>query len=212
LTALAATLAFGLGSQPISTQASKAGTADYSITFPDGLAAPSGSSPTSDTSNIASPQVVLLVEPAGSVVAPSSSSTQGPLTILAGSTGFDQSGVYDYLATSSNSSGQPLQALGLSFYGSGIKAGGVLNFSLNVTNGSSPPTLEWVTNGSQTMSPFSPNPASATSTTGTGTGTSPTEVVSNPEPLSILLWSALVGAGLLRARAVRRPVRFVRNG
>ena len=35
--------------------------------------------------------------------------------------------------------GQPLQALGLSFYGQGLAAGGVLNFSLNVTNASNPP-------------------------------------------------------------------------
>ncbi len=209
LTVLLATVVFGLGLQASPTRADQVGTADYSITFPNGLPAATGAIPGSGSSNIAAPQVVLLVDPAGGVVAPSSSSTQGPLTILSGSSGFDQSGVYDYLASSSDSNGQPLQALGLSFYGQGIAAGGVLNFSLNVTNASSPPTLEWVTNGSQTMSPFAPNPAmgtAATSTTTTGGSSSSSgdDPVPTPEPLSLLLWSALAGAGLLRMRAVRR--------
>jgi hypothetical protein len=33
-----------------------------------------------------------------------------------------------------------------------------------------------------------------------------------PEPLSVFLWSALAGAGFLRARAARRPARVGRNG
>ena len=139
LTALLAALVFGLGSQASLTRADQAGMADYSITFPNGLPAPTGATPGSGSSDIAAPQVVLLVDPAGGVVAPSSSSTQGPLTILNGSSGFDQSGVYDYLASSTDSNGQPLQALGLSFYGQGMAAGGVLKFSLNVTNVNSPP-------------------------------------------------------------------------
>jgi hypothetical protein len=216
LPALVAALVFGLGLQPISTRADQVGTADYSLTFPTGLSAPTGASPSPGSSSVAAPQVVLLVDPAGGVVAPSSSSTQGPLTILAGSKGFDTSGVYDYLATSTGSNGQPLQALGLSFYGTGttaggMAAGGVLNFSLNVTNINSPPTLEWVNNGSQTMSPFTPNPASgtaeATTTVSAANAASTSDAANTPEPLSLLLWSTLLGAGLLRARAVRRSAR-----
>jgi hypothetical protein len=209
LTALVAGLVFSLGSQPTYVRADQVGTADYSLTFPAGLPAPGGPSPSSGSSSIAAPQVVLLVDPAGGVVAPSSSSTQGPLTILAGSTGFDQSGVYDYLASSTDSSGQPLQALGLSFYGSGMAADGVLNFSLNVTNVNAPPTLEWVNNGSQTMSPFTPNPVSGTSVTA---ATSADDVTATPEPLSLLLWSALAGVGLLRARTLRQKGRVSVDG
>jgi hypothetical protein len=211
LTALVAALVFGLGSQPISIRADQAGTADYSLTFPNGLAAPTGPIPSSGSSSIAAPQVVLLVDPAGGVVTPPASSPQGPLTVLAGSQGFASNGVYDFLENTTNSAGQPLQGLGLSFYGTGTSAGGVqpggvLNFSLNVTNINSPPALEWVSNGSQTVSPFTPNPVYGTADASTTVSTD-SVIISNPEPLSLLLWSALAGAGLLRARAQRRPDR-----
>jgi hypothetical protein len=206
LTALVVALVFGLGSQLTFVRADQVGTADYSLTFPQGLPAATGPSPASGSSSIAAPQVVLLVDPAGGVVAPSSSSAQGPLTILSGSHGFETTGVYDYLASSTDSSGQPLQALGLSFYGTGMAAGGVLNFSLNVTNINSPPTLEWVNNGSQTMSPFTPNPASGTANTTVSTISATS--ANTPEPLSLLLWSALAGIGFLRARALRQEDRI----
>src|SRR5262249_24414160 len=98
----------------ISARADQVRTAGYSLTFPGGLPAPTGPIPSSGSSSIGAPQVVLLVDPAGGVVAPDPSSTQGPLTVLSGSHGFDSTGVYDYLATSTDSSGHPLQALGLS--------------------------------------------------------------------------------------------------
>ena len=90
---------------------------------------------------IAPPPVVALIQPAGGVVTPAASSTQGPLTILSGSHGFNSSGVYDFLASTKDSNGNPLQALGLSFFGQGLAAGGILNFSLNVANQSTPPQL-----------------------------------------------------------------------
>jgi hypothetical protein len=153
------------------------------------------------TPNIA-PQVVALVEPAGGVVTPPSSSTVGPLTILSGSQGFSASGVYDYLA-SKDVNGTPLQALGLSFYGQGLANGGVLNFSLNVTNQSSPPQLVSQTPGVTIA--LQPPSDSSSSNTKTGTGTTISET---PEPLSLLVWAALTGVGLLRMRASRklRPV------
>ena len=153
-----------------------------------------------------SPQVVALIEPAGGVVTPASTSTVGPLTILSGSQGFSSSGVFDYLASTKDSNGNPLQALGLSFYGQGLASaanGGVLNFSLNVTNSSEPPQLVSQTPGvSIALQP----PDSSSSGTGTGTLTTASET---PEPLSLLLWSALAGAGLLRARAATRKTRLV---
>jgi hypothetical protein len=150
------------------------------------------------TPNIAPPQVVALIEPPGGVVVPPSSSTQGPLTILANSKGFDSKGVYDFLASKTDGNGQPLQALGLSFYGQGLAAGGVLNFSLNVANQSSPPQLVSQTKGvtislDQTLPPTHlPD--------GGGIPAAQT-----PEPISLLLWSVLAGIGLVRARALRRP-------
>jgi len=269
LTVLAAALAFGFGSQPMSTHAdgissnTSAGTADYTLTTTTALPAPTGPPPntpsvtlnstltngsptvtlpsttgvavgygvsgtgipsgttvsqinsgstqltlsqsatTSGSESlvfspaIAPPQVVALIEPAGGVVTPSVSSAQGPLTILSGSKGFTSSGVYDYLASKTDSSGQPLQALGLSFYGQGLAGGGIVNFSLNVANQSSPPQLVSQTAG-VTIALNNP-PASASSSS--GSSVSAAEI---PEPLSLLLWSVLAGAGLLRARALRR--------
>jgi hypothetical protein len=151
------------------------------------------------TPNIA-PQVVALIEPAGGVVTPVSSSAVGPLTILSGSQGFTASGVYDYLASTKDTNGKPLQALGLSFYGQGLANGGILNFSLNVTNQSTPPQLVSQTPG---VSIALQSPDSSSSNTNTGTGTL-TTAAETPEPLSVLVWSALAGAGLLRARALRK--------
>jgi hypothetical protein len=160
---------------------------------------------------IAPPQVVALISPAGGVVTPPSSSALGPLTILSGSQGFNASGVYDYLASTKDQNGNPLQALGLSFYGQGLASlanGGILKFSLDVANQSSPPQLV-----SQTPDVTISLQTSSTSTTGstgdTGTGTNggggtPITTANIPEPLSVLLWSVMAGAGLLRARIWRK--------
>ncbi len=156
-----------------------------------------------------SPQVVALIEPSGNltvatggIVTPPTSATQGPLTILANSAGFKSTGVYDFLATTKDSNGQPLQALGLSFYGQGLAANGILNFSLNVANQSSPPQLVSQTKGvTIALSPAT----SSTSTSSQSSGGATTSEV--PEPLSLLLWSVIAGAGLLRASVMRRSNR-----
>jgi hypothetical protein len=159
------------------------------------------------TPTIAPPQVVALVEPAGGVVTPPTSSALGPLSILAGSQGFNASGVYDYLASTKDANGNPLQAFGLSFYGQGLASlanGGMLNFSLAVANQNAPPQLVSQTPGvSITLQPAD----SSTGTGGTNTGTGGGQASSNetPEPLSVLVWSALAGAGLLRSRVLRKP-------
>ena len=158
---------------------------------------------------IAPPQVVALIDPAGGVVTPASSSALGPLTILAGSQGFNSSGVYDYLASTKDQNGNPLQAIGLSFYGQGLASlanGGILKFSLDVANQNSPPQLDPETPGiSITLQP-SDNSSGSSGVTGTGTtGDSGTiTAAETPEPLSVLVWSALVGTGLLRARLLRK--------
>jgi len=157
----------------------------------------SGSESLSFSPVIAPPQVVALINPAGGVVTPPSSATQGPLTILANSSGFNSSGVYDFLA-SKTANGQTLQALGLSFYGQGLAAGGIVNFSLNVANQSSPPQLSSQTAGVTIA--LNPTPATP-SGSNSNTGVTDAQV---PEPLSLLIWSALAGAGLFRARTLRR--------
>jgi hypothetical protein len=162
----------------------------------------SGSESLVFTPTLAPPQVVALVQPAGGVVTPASTSTQGPLTILANSSGFSASGVYDYLASTKDSNGNPLQAIGLSFYGQGLAAGGVLNFSLNVANASDPPQLVSQTAGvSISLDKTSSSSSSSSTSSQTSTSVSDAQV---PEPLSLLMWTALAGAGLLRARAIRR--------
>ena len=91
--ALVAALAFGLGSQSRFAQADQAGTADYTLTSTSSIAAPTGPPPTAGTSNVTTPQVVALIDPAGGVVTPPRTSTQGPLTIMPGSQGFSSTGV-----------------------------------------------------------------------------------------------------------------------
>ena len=151
--------------------------------------------------NIAPPQVVAAIEPVGGVPTPPTSSTVGPLTNLSGPPGFNTNGVYDYLNTPKDANGNLLQpiAFGLSFYGQGLAAGGVLSFSLNVANTSAPPQLVPQTSGIKIT--LQPPDSSSSSSTGTGTLSTASET---PEPLSVLVWSALAGAGLLRARAFRK--------
>jgi hypothetical protein len=140
---------------------------------------------------IAPPQVVALIQPAGGVVTPPSSATQGPLTILSASSDISTSGVYDYLA-STTSNGQPLQALGLSFYGNGLANGDYLKFSLNVANQSSPPQLISKTPGITIT--YDPPTSSVSSNPSTN---------AIPEPISVVLWGVLGGAGLVRLRRSR---------
>lgn len=156
------------------------------------------------TPTIAPPQVVALIQPANGVVTPAASSTQGPLTILSGSQGFSASGVYDYLASTKDSNNNPVQALGLSFYGQGLAAGGILNFSLNVANQSTPPQLVSQTPGvSITLDPATSKNSTGSSGSSSSSGTV-TTAAEMPEPLSLLVWSALAGAGLLRVSSLRR--------
>jgi hypothetical protein len=159
------------------------------------------------TPTIAPPQIIALIEPAGGVVTPPSSSALGPLTILSGSQGFNSSGVYDYLASTKDANGNPLQAIGLSFYGQGLASlanGGILKFSLDVANQSAPPQLVSQTPGvSITLQPTADTSGSGDTSTGADGGTTIT-TQNIPEPLSVLVWSVLAGAGLLRSRVLRK--------
>ena len=210
--ALMAALAFGLGSQSRFALADQAGTADYTLTSTTSISAPTGPPPTAGASNVTTPQVVALIDPAGGVVTPPATSTQGPLTILPGSTGFSSSGVFDFLLSTTDQNGKPLQALGLSFFGQGLAAGGVLNFSLNVTNASAPPQLVSQTAGVSIALDSTSSTAGSTSSSSSSSSSSTTAATSTPEPLSLLLWTTLTGAGFLRARAMRHSHRVAQGG
>jgi hypothetical protein len=194
---------------PSGTTVTSIGSSGAQVTLSQSATATGGESLTF-TPVIAPPQVVALINPAGGVVTPPSSSALGPLTILSGSQGFNASGVYDYLASTKDQSGNPLQALGLSFYGQGLSSlanGGILKFSLDVANQNSPPQLVSQTPGVTISLQTSGTSTGSTGTTGTdnnSTGGTQIGTASVPEPLSVLVWSAMAGAGLLQARTRRK--------
>jgi hypothetical protein len=200
-----AILAFGIGLSPMAARAasvnpnSSTTSVTYRLTSSVNLPA---ADPTSQT-----PQVVALVSPFGSVVPPTKADgTQGsPLTVLATSTGFDTGQVVDALKTTTSPGGQSQEYLGIDFFGSGIKAGGVLDFTLSVDSAltSTPPILSSLTPGiTITAQPaaLTTNGAGGPSSGGTGN-----EV---PEPVGLVLWSTVLVVLVARKRlAVRRPTR-----
>jgi hypothetical protein len=207
LTMMVTVLAMSLGSRPISTQAdtvnsgSSASTATYTLTSSAGLPVPGA--------DISGPQVEALVLPPGGVVPPTSSSgtQQSPLTILSGSNGFDASQLVVALKNTTSSTGTPEQMFGLVFFGQGLAAGGVLNFSLTTESSlTSPPVLESLTPGVTIT-------LDSVSSSATSSGSSASADVGGgqkvPEPLSLLIWSALAGAGLWRVHARQRRSRRV---
>jgi hypothetical protein len=206
---LGTVLALGFGFQPMAAHAdsvnpnSSTTTYDYRLTT-------STTIPVADA-NISGPQVVALVTPPGSVVPPTlSDGTQGsPLTVLPDSTGFDPSKLIVALNDSPSSSGQPEQQLGLVFYGQGFQAGGVLHFALSVNSAlaSDPPVLESLTPGI-TITADSTTAAAMTSgvsgNSSSSSGSSSGGIVNNPEPLSVILWSAVLVGVVARNRMLSR--------
>ena len=199
-------LAIGLGFQPMAAHAAvnaSTTTVDYRLTTSSTIGVPSA--------NISGPQIVALITPAGSVVPPTlSNGTQGsPLTVLTGSTGFDPSQLVVALNNAPSSTGQPQQQLGLVFYGEGFQAGGVLNFALSINSAlaSDPPELKSLTQG-VTITADSPPAATTTSGAsgngGSSSGSPTNSVVNNPEPLSVILWSAVLVGVVARNRVLSR--------
>jgi hypothetical protein len=143
------------------------------------------------------------------------------------SSGFDQSQMVLGLNSNLNN-GQ--QLFGLSFFGSGLKAtnaanpssGGLADLWLSFDNSvTSQPLFQSVTPSGVSLLPVPKSTSTTnptTTTTGTSTSTSTTThtpapaptptatpAVSHvPEPMSIVLWSAVIGAGLIQARGFRR--------
>ncbi len=220
---LGALLAIGFGTQPMVAHAASMNpnaapaTATYRLTSSTSLAVPDA--------NIQGPQVVALILPAGSVVPPKlADGTEGsPLTILPDSHGFDPSHLVVALKDGTSASGQPEQMFGLVFFGQGFQPGGVLHFALSIDKSlaNNPPTLQALTSGISIV----PDPPAATTTTSTsqssggstaqssggstsGSGSNvstPLVGQSIPEPLSVVLWSAMVLGVVGRNRLRRRP-------
>jgi len=200
-------LAIGLGFQPMAAHAASVNasttTADYVLTTSSTIGVPG--------TNISGPQVVALITPTDSVVPPTlSNGTQGsPLTVLPGSTGFDPSQLVVALRDATSSSGQPEQELGLVFYGQGLQAGGHLHFALSINSAlaSDPPVLQSLTSGI-TITADSPSAASTTSgvsgNAGSSSGSSTGGIINNPEPLSVILWSAVLVGVVARNRMLSR--------
>jgi hypothetical protein len=203
---LGALLALGFGTQPNLTRAdainpnasASTATATYRLT-----ASSTTTIPVPDA-NISGPQVVATILPTGSVVPPlMADGTQGsPLTILPDSFGFDPTHLVVALKDGTSSTGQPEQLFGLIFYGQGLQPGGMLHFSLSIDKSlaNNPPQLVSQTNGIS----ISLDPAS-TSGQGGGrsTNTGPPDQ-SVPEPLSMIVWTAVLGCAAARSRLTRR--------
>lgn len=199
-------LALGFGFHPMAAHAAvnaSTTTVDYSLTTSSTIGVPD--------SNISGPQVVALITPPGSVVPPTlSNGTQGsPLTVLPGSTGFDPSQLVVALNNAPSSTGQPQQQLGLVFYGDGFQANGVLNFALSINSAlaSNPPVLQPLTQGitiTADSPPAATTTAGASGNGGSSSGSSTNSVVNNPEPLSVILWSAVLVGIVARNRMFSR--------
>ncbi len=191
--ALGTLLILGFGFQPKAAHAASVNpngsttSIDYRLTASSTLGAPGA--------NITGPQVVALVTPTDSVVPPTlSDGKQGsPLTVLPDSSGFDSSQLVVALRDATSSTGQPEQQLGLVFYGQGLQAGGVLHFALSVNSAlaSDPPVLQSLTPGI-TITADSPPASTPAIVLGSGNGNSPSGIINNPEPLSVMLWSAML--------------------
>jgi len=196
-------LAIGLGFQPMAARAASANasttTVDYSLTSSSTIGVPGA--------NISGPQVVALITPTDSVVPPTlSDGTQGsPLTVLPNSTGLDPSQLVVALRDATSSSGQPEQQLGLVFYGQGLQAGGVLNFALSINSAlaSDPPVLQSLTPG-VTITKDSPTTAATSVVSSSAGSSSSSSSNAIPEPLSVILWSAVLVGLVARNRMLSR--------
>ena len=128
--------------------------------------------------------------------------TTSPLSIVDGSFGFDAKNLQIFLSPPDATT----QGLALEFANGGLAPGGVLDFKVSLdpafdgtlapTLALQPPDLDLSATAPNLLS-YAPAYANA----------APGAVANTPEPISLALWSALAGAGLLRARAFRRSRR-----
>jgi hypothetical protein len=210
--AVAAVLSLAVRVTPARASGISTATATYQLTSDVNL-------PAADSS-ASGPQVIAAVS-GGTVVPPTQSDgTQGsPLTILSSSAGLDQNKLIVALKNQVSNGSTPAQQLfGLSFLGSGLQSaanGGHLDFQLSVDGSQLVPTLSVTNNNALHVAALTlPTPTTTVTTPPVTTPTTPTVTptttatdssqVQVPEPTALVLWSAVAGAGLLRARGLRR--------
>jgi hypothetical protein len=203
LSAVAAALASAAWNAPAGADTITTREADYTLTFPNGLAAADP--------NATSPQLIATL-PTGSIVPQTDSSgkQESPLTINS-SSGFDTSGLLVLLRDDPSDASQ--QQFGLSFFSTGVQSGGTLNFGLSLNSSlSQPPTLDFTTPSGGTVgltgtwADASSGSGSGTTGTGTGSGQTTTPQGSEvPEPLSLAIWTSMSVLALWNARRRIRP-------
>ena len=154
--------------------------------------------------------IVTNVIPPNAITPPSPSTS--PLTILDGSTGFDSKSLQVFLSPSDPN----VQGMAINFANGGLAPGGILKFKVSLDSDvkpDSPPKLLLQTPDTDLQLISLPNPTAAEILNPPVVVVpvappAPTPTVENtPEPVSITLWSALAGVGVLRARAFRRARR-----
>lgn len=156
--------------------------------------------------------VVTNVIPPNAIAPPDASTS--PLTILDGSFGFDPKNLQVFLSPTD----PKVQGLAINFANGGLAPGGTLNFKVSLAPGvaeASPPQLQLQDPDTDLKLVQLPPPATEVlipdPTPPSTPVSAPTPTVENtPEPVSITLWSALAGAGVLRARSSRRNRRAAR--
>jgi hypothetical protein len=223
---LAAALAFGLGSRPMSSRAdsltSSSGkstvTLDYTLTTSQAIA-PAGPTAPATSSGTPTPQILALDTPI-SIVTPNTTSSTGPLQIVADSNGYYFSNPGQLLVGVGNATlnGSQVQALGLTFYGPGLAANSSLTFSLtfdkSIVDGNPPVIPSFTVVDPTTLKPISTYQIKYDGVDTSGGGNPPISpqgggggAQNTPEPLSWLVWSALAGAGMWRVRTRGRRSR-----
>jgi hypothetical protein len=131
-------------------------------------------------------------------VQPINASTS-PLSIVNGSFGFDQSNLQVFLSPADPTT----QGLALQFANGGLAPGGTLNFKVSLD-----PSVTSMTAPTLVLQPpdadLSVTAPNLLSYTPVSANAAPFVGGNTPEPVSLVLWSALAGVGLLRARSFRR--------
>ena len=153
--------------------------------------------------------VVTNVIPPNSITPPDASTS--PLTILDGSFGFDAKNLQVFLSPTDPN----VQGMAINFANGGLAPGGTLDFKVSLdsaVDAGSPPKLVLQDPDTdlklvQIPAPVVPTPVIPTPSPPATPVAAPPTIENTPEPVSITLWSALAGAGVLRARAFRRSRR-----
>jgi len=209
LTMLVAAVVCSLGLQPSFTRAASSSSSTSNVatySWTSSLNLPPL------TSQSTGPQIQFVVTPSGSLVytpptvnsagvttSPGISPLDGKLSVTPALDSSNPAVVAVKIATGSN--GRPEEFLGLAF-ANGLQAGSTLQASLYY-NTSQPPTLTPYPYGTPGISvPTITTGGSQASDAGGGSGV--TTDSKTPEPISLLIWAALAGGALARARFLRQ--------